>query len=579
MSQVSSRAVVSVLEVLTRWGVDVDTLVEGLPCPPEALRNVRERIDWDTFARLLERVSEALDHDDARLEALGAALLDAQSWSFVANLARRFAHPPALARAATLMGSFVFPILDFEQQHGDDGRLRFSLSIPPQCRAARPFFVITAGQWRAFPRLLGLPDAQVEADVGERHGRYLVVLPVGRRRRLRELAGAVLGTPAWLRTVSASRRDMHESFAAMERWRHDYHRVLHLLPDAVLIHREGVVLYGNATLAELLLETSDALVGRRVDHVVAWAAFQRARRACCDGSNDEARRVQMSGPSGDRTVELRHVQDVDFEGAPAELVVAQDVTERVQMEERLLHTDRMANLGSLAAGMAHEINNPLGYLLNSLQILQRDAAVLQVGGTVDASWLERLRAMLDVALEGTERVRTILDDLRTFVRRDDQAARPIDVRDAIEYSIELLGGELAGVRIERDFVSDGLVIASPPARLSQVVLNLVLNAVQAVRGLDGGSVTLRTRRDGEKAVVEIVDDGPGMTAEVKAQAFEPFFTTKPAGVGTGLGLPICRELVHRLGGDMTLTSEPGRGTCVRLSLPLVEQEVQGPSAA
>ena len=570
MSQVSCRATVAVLEVLTRWGVDVDPVVEGAGSTRAKLMDARARIDWDTFSRFLDRVSAALGDDEERLEAVGAALLETPTWSLVGELAHRFISPRALARASSFAGTTLFPTVDFDQRVFDDGRVELLLSIPSHRRAARPFFVITKGQWRAMPRALGLPDAQIEADIGERRGRYHVTFPAHETSLWRDFIGATLATPTWLRNVYASRRELRKSFAAMERWRRDYHRVLDHLPDAVLIHRDGQVVYANRTLARLLGETGDALVGRRVDRLVSWADFTRARAACRhEGEEDGDLRVEVSGGQGRHLLELRHVQRVDFHGERSELIVAQDVTERITLEEQLLHTDRMATLGALAAGMAHEINNPLGYLLNSLQILQRDAASLQVGGTVDASWLERLRAMLDVALEGTERVRTILDDLRTFVRRDENEAVPTAVIDAVEYSLEMLGGELSGVVIERDFTGEVMHVASPPTRVSQVVLNLVLNAVQAVRA-DGSKVTLRVRRrNAHQVEIEVADDGLGMTEEVKAQAFEPFFTTKPAGVGAGLGLPICRELVHRLGGTVELDSQLGQGTRVRVILPLV----------
>lgn len=572
MSQVSCRATASVLEVLTRWGVDIEPIVDGGDFTADKLADVGARIDWDTFARFLERVSEALDHDDKRLEAVGEDLFEVQSWPLLRELAERFISPRAIARMTSLMGSAMFPTMDFEQRFSDDGRMELSLSIPSHRRAARPFFLITLGQWRALPRALGLPDAEIEADIGDHHGRYVVTFPPRRVSPWRDLVGAALATPTWLRSVHASRRELRESFGAMERWRRDFHRVLDHLPDAVLIHREGKVAYANQTLVRLLSDDDDDLVGRRVEHVVSWEAFCRACAACRAGTEqDEERRVEINGPIGRHVLELRLVQGVDFNGERAELIVGQDITGRLDLEERLLHTDRMATLGSLAAGMAHEINNPLGYLLNSLQILQRDAASLEVGGTVDASWLERLRAMLDVALEGTERVRTILDDLRTFVRRDDDQARPTSVRDAVEYSLEILGGELSGVTIECDFSSEALHVSSPPSRVSQVVVNLMLNAVQALRSDGGGKVTLRTRRRGDHhCEIEIADDGPGMTEEVRAQAFEPFFTTKPAGVGTGLGLPICRELAHRLGGTLELESQVGKGTRVRVCLPLVD---------
>ncbi|MEM1029043.1 MAG: ATP-binding protein [Myxococcota bacterium] len=588
MPQVSCRATAAMLEVLAGWGIDTDAIERSAPLRSTRLRDPRARVDWDTFSHLLDRVASALDGEDSRLEALGEAMVERSAYAAPGVAAGRFLTPLALTRAASLAGSAAFPTIEFSQRVFDDGRFELQLALPEHARSARPFFVVTVGCYRAMPRRLGLADARVQAEVGPRSGHYLVTLPVDRGWSLRHGLAALWGTPAWLREVYASRRQLREDYAAMERWRRDFHRVLDHLPDAVLIHRDGVVRYANEALARVIGDPAASLRGHRVDQLIPWARFMQAREAVRTARDDtSARRIEIRRRRRPRILAVRLVEEVEFEGVAAELVVAQDVTDRVRMEERLRHTDRMATLGTLAAGIAHEINNPLGYLLNSLQILQRDAAEIHPGGTVDASWLERLRAMLEVALEGTDRVRTVLDDLRAFVRREDDAASPVDVREAIEHGLESLGEDLGDIVVERVGFERAQMVMAPSTRLNQVLFHVLLNAVQAMRermpGSNGenrpsgsnaktmrraqGRLVVRVMREGGQAVIEVSDDGPGMRPEVLAQAFELFFTTKPAGVARGLGLPICRELVHRLGGTIDIESTAPRGTRVRVVLP------------
>jgi signal transduction histidine kinase/CheY-like chemotaxis protein len=237
--------------------------------------------------------------------------------------------------------------------------------------------------------------------------------------------------------------------------------------------------------------------------------------------------------------------------------------ERADMRARLVEADRLAAVGTLAAGIAHEINNPLVYLLGGIEFLETQLA--ECAGAPDDA-----RSVLGEMRRGGDRIRTIVRDLRTFARCGDETRAAVDVRAVAESSLQLATHEVARcARVVREYGPVPKVLASE-ARLGQVLLNLLVNAAHAIAATPGGTGEIRitTRTDAAgRAVVEIGDSGAGIRPEVRGRIFEPFFTTKPQGVGTGLGLWISRNIVVGLGGDIEVDTAVGRGTTFRVTLP------------
>jgi len=258
----------------------------------------------------------------------------------------------------------------------------------------------------------------------------------------------------------------------------------------------------------------------------------------------------------------------------ADVVMYRDTTERKRMQARLLLADRMASLGTLAAGVAHEINNPLAFVLGNLvyidEVLSR---IAPAAGPLELGTLET--AMRD-AREGAERIRAIVRDLATFSRGGDpEAVLPVDVNRAIEFSLKMAERHVRQrARLVKRLEEIPPVIAVE-SRLGQVFLNLLVNAAQAIPEGGGAHNEVRVSSSFDPAtsrvVVEVSDTGRGIAAEDLPRIFDPFFTTKPVGTGAGLGLSICHSIVTSLGGEIAVESQPGRGTTVRVSLPATER--------
>jgi two-component system cell cycle sensor histidine kinase/response regulator CckA len=262
---------------------------------------------------------------------------------------------------------------------------------------------------------------------------------------------------------------------------------------------------------------------------------------------------------------------------PVWVGVHEDITERKQMQSKLMLSDRLASVGTLAAGIAHEINNPLAYVMSNLDVLAEEIGAL--AEVCPPGRLHEVEEILSDARQGAERVRKIVRGLRTFSRADDEKRTALDVRAVLELSINMASNEIRHrARLVKDFGPIPLVEADE-MRLSQAFINLLVNAAQAIPEghLDENEIRVVTGTDERgRAVIEVRDTGRGIAPGVTGRIFDPFFTTKPVGVGTGLGLSICHGIVTSLGGEITVDSQVGKGTTFRISLPGVAERPPAP---
>ncbi|HEY2903883.1 MAG TPA: ATP-binding protein, partial [Polyangia bacterium] len=260
-----------------------------------------------------------------------------------------------------------------------------------------------------------------------------------------------------------------------------------------------------------------------------------------------------------------------------------DLGDRKKMEELLVVAGRMASVGTLAAGVAHEINNPLAYIVANIDFARRQftaasARIAELSGIQGeiSLGLHEVHDALTEARQGAERVRSIVRDLKIFARADSDGAGPVSLRRVLESSINMAWNEIRHrARLVKDFGEAPLVDGNE-SRLGQVFLNLLLNAAQAIAegASESHEIRVTTRTDGAgHAVVEIRDTGHGIPPEIQSRIFDPFFTTKPPGIGTGLGLWICQGILSGMAGAIEVSSEAGRGATFRVTLPAVRLDV------
>ena len=268
-----------------------------------------------------------------------------------------------------------------------------------------------------------------------------------------------------------------------------------------------------------------------------------------------------------------------------------------QVESLLLHSEKMASLGTISAGIAHEINNPIAYVSSNLNrsrdYLNSMASVIQglkkrisedkfqqfldteeslkVNTKKLDFMMEDYPALLDETDEGIERIKKIILDLKHFSHNQPEAFSPTDIASCLAISLNLAKHELKNRITVTHTLPDSLPpISGSASQLSQVFMNLFVNAAQAIE--DKGKIAIAAQCDERWCTLTIADDGPGIANESLQQIFEPFFTTKPIGQGTGLGLSISHDIIQHHGGTMTVTSQPGEGTIFTIRLPLKQTD-------
>ncbi|MAE94883.1 MAG: hypothetical protein CL910_09505 [Deltaproteobacteria bacterium] len=301
---------------------------------------------------------------------------------------------------------------------------------------------------------------------------------------------------------------------------------------------------------------------------------------------------------------------VDSEGVrEGAVAIFQDLTEIKQLQRQVLQTEKMASIGQLAAGVAHEINNPMGFIhanlcqlseyLDDLQKVwdrvdglrtaarreridgdevRRAAADLEAMiGEVDAAFLlNDFGTAIRESLEGSGRIREIVRDLRAFSHQDTTQRAPTDVNRALDSTAHIVWTMMRHSVVLTKHYEELPPVSCFPVQLQQVFMNLLVNAYQAIEARAEqeelrGEIQLHTEVQGEEVVVRVSDNGTGIDPQVLGRIFDPFFTTKQVGVGTGLGLSTSFNLVQQQGGSLHVDSEPGRGTTFEVRLPLGEE--------
>ncbi|MBX3393882.1 MAG: hypothetical protein KF841_00800 [Phycisphaerae bacterium] len=244
-----------------------------------------------------------------------------------------------------------------------------------------------------------------------------------------------------------------------------------------------------------------------------------------------------------------------------------DAEQRARLEDQLRHADRLATIGQLASGVAHELNEPLANILGFAQLIQKSP-------TLDEQVQRDLQHVVYATLHGRE----IIQSLLLYARQTPAARSPVDLSVVASEAISLLQArcEKNGIALKREFARSGTVVSGDAGQLKQVIVNLAVNAIHAMQS--GGTLTVRTELDtvSDRVRLTVSDTGIGMSEEIRRRIFEPFFTTKDVGMGTGLGLAVVDGIVARHGGDIVVESNPGEGATFVVTLPrsinIVENE-------
>jgi PAS domain S-box-containing protein len=411
---------------------------------------------------------------------------------------------------------------------------------------------------------------------------------LSRRRQLRMLAQ--------FKAAAAERRRTERALRQTEVF---YHSLVETIPQMILCKDlEGRFTFANQKFCAELGTTLELIKGKTdFDFFPKQLAekYRRDDKAVMDSGEILDVIEEHVTPGGDKL--YVQVMKAPLYGPDGKAIGIQgifwDVTERLQAESRMVATEKLASLGQLVTGVAHEINNPLAFVSNNVAVLERDLRDMisliglyrqierrsqngdgelyrqidLLGEQLDLDYtLNNLPKLIERTREGLRRIEGIVKDLRLFARVDEGDWNEVDLNPGIESSVNMVQGSARkkGVRLVTDLEPLPL-IRCRGARIHQVVVNLLMNAIDACEADD--TVTIRTRPDTQGIRIEVADTGRGIEPAVRERIFDPFFTTKPVGEGTGLGLSISYGIVQEHHGSIDVQSAPSGGSCFTVKLP------------
>ena len=516
--------------------------------------------------------ADAYDWDDVDLVMLiarqaGTAIANARAFEAERRELERAQISAAMARtalAATELEEGARAVLDAVARACPTAGMTISVASPDgPCRP-----VATRGD--APPLNVADGVLRIALSSGERTLGQLVVrdqgLPAHARETLRRLAD-----PLALALATLQLREE-------ERHQQERRRVLATALEAMeqpvfIVSRDLIVRYANGAAAAEFGYAPDELVGLHISafQVHSWSTQDR---------NAAARAMDEMGHwAGERPLRRRDGNDFpawlivsairDGTGRRVgHVIVVRDLTEERRMAEQLRQSEKLAALGELVAGVAHEVNNPLTGISAFAQLLLED----ELNGEQKES--------VTLMKREADRAVSVIRDLLAFARKTGPRSVSVTMNDLIEQTLRLraYGMRSTGVTVESDLDPALARVRGDDRQLQQVLLNLIVNAEHAMSATPVRQLRVRTRNEGSRVVVEIRDTGTGMTPEVQKRIFEPFFTTKPEGTGTGLGLSVSYGIIQSHAGTLSAQSVVGVGSMFRISLPASPALDDGPSS-
>ncbi|MEZ4364230.1 MAG: ATP-binding protein [Kofleriaceae bacterium] len=338
------------------------------------------------------------------------------------------------------------------------------------------------------------------------------------------------------------------------------------LDGVALTNQAGAIVDLNSEMARVFSLSREAVIGQNVLAALPMAdlegRFRDAAAALADAGRWTATLQLESGTAFEVLAFPLRTDQGEEAGA---VWVFRDVTEKQRMSSQIALLDRLAAMGTLSAGIAHEINNPLTYILGNAEFVRDSLA------PHDEALVETVQEIVD----GARRIAAIVRDLKMFSQADTGVeARAVTVESSISLAVKMTASFVRRRALVKVESTTSRLIEVVESRVVQVLINLMMNAAQAIPdGRADATILIRARDEGEGVAIEVIDDGVGMPPEVRSRAFDPFFTTKPM-VGTGLGLSICHGLVTAMRGKIELDSSAGAGTTVRIWFPGAQERAR-----
>lgn len=389
------------------------------------------------------------------------------------------------------------------------------------------------------------------------------------RRNLHQSAQLVFRVRALEDRAALLKQKRRHAVQAHVRTQHGLQHLIERNLDGVLVLQDQQIVFANRSLRRETGWKKRDLLNRTLSHLLPDEDQDLADATLIAQESQQGLEINLKRADGSLSLNEVRASEIEYGDGPAMMLTFRPVpaVSAKTATERALLADRMITIGTIAAGVAHEINNPLAYVMANLEMLQLDLSEL-----ADDRVNEHL-PLVQTSLEGTQRIRQIVTDVLSFSRAAEEKEEVLNVQDLLETSIRMSWNQIRHrASLVREY-SDIPGVTGNSARLGQVFLNLLVNAAQAIDEDDDGQhqIGVRTQRNGDWVRIEVFDTGQGIPNDALPHIFTAFFTTKPSGKGTGLGLSFCKRVVEEMNGEITVISELGSGTRICIDLPAAEE--------
>ena len=581
MSDVSCRMFEMYERGAAELGIPPQRLLERTTLSLDVVRNKRNRAPWSEWLVICNNFEAAIGGPEA-MRRWGTRAMSHDYVRHLRRVAGSMMTPELLYRAAVAwLAPVLYPHLRFSIAT-NARRVHVTIEDPSATIGAAAWFRLVEGSLAALPRLLDLPDARVTSDISDERAVYDITTGMrspGRLSRFISTVRLATRSSTMLKVLEEIRRDFDESFQNALQSQREIQTILQGVPDPVVVVSEGTVIATNQSWRDVFgVAPGTSSHGRAFLDFVDPGHKGVGEGLLADTLQDAEVEVLMRRVNGEPIVaECTTSSPLHYRGRLARVLIVRDVTERREREAIIATAERVSQFGAMAAGIAHDINNPLTGVLGYIDLLEQTLDELPEGETRRAS-LESL-AMIR---EGAGRVRKIASELVRF-RRDssDGEQRSAQIEETLDAVVGLARNEIRHRAVlVKDYGSTPHVALSS-VHLGQVLLNLVVNAAQSIEPgrASANRITLKTREVDAEVLVVVRDTGAGIAGPDLARVFEPLFTTKTTGHNSGLGLSICKRIVAECGGRIELETEVGVGTEVRVFLPRADDAPAAPPAA